>query len=223
MSSYAAQLKEHSEFGANQFRNFRASKTVHGNLAGIAHKGNNDSAKALALCGNHCRSVFTQQVLSGETPLSNFFENVMNAITETPAWAASVSNAMNNIGIQQSQKDMALTAMNNVAKDSNIDYSTISVSDSPEIAAQKLAIANPDMFAMNPETNMPLTANELPEECSIPADIKSMCNGNGWSQEHALVLIQAVKVAHDIETGAEFQFTPILANKINAPQPAFIQ
>lgn len=223
MSSYAAQLKDHSEFGANQFRNFRASKTVHGNLAGIAHKGNNDSAKAMALCGSQCRSAFAQQVLSGETPLSNFFENIMSAITQNPAWTTSVSNAIENIGIQQGQKDTALTAMANVAKERNIDYSTISENDSPEIAAQKLAIANPHMFAINPETNMPLKANELPTECSIPADIASMCNGNGWSLDHAIVMIEAVKISHDIETGAEFQFTPILANKISAPQPSFIQ
>lgn len=231
MGSYATYIEEKeksgAEHGPESFRNFKACKTVHGQLSGVAHKdsGRENVTAAVAL-RRQLRSQFAQEILLGaDGQGNNIFSKIIESLTQAPQWGAALSQANNNIGIEAEQKDMAMTAMSNVANKKNLDLTGIEATDSPELAAAKLATNNPEIFAIHPETQQPLKADELAQSCATPQDIISMCNGQGFSQDHAMLMIEAIHSNNELakseaEMSAQKVFAPKVANELAAPAPA---
>ncbi len=177
------------------------------NTSGYAGAGGAEQDDFLACNSSLHRQELIRTIFNG----TGYANKLLDNLTNNKAWKGAFSNALASVGVRSVNQNKVLSSLSAMAKENSLDLSTVSANDTPEIAAKKLAVANPQMFAMNPLSGEPLRANELAEECSSPADIATMCNNQGLSQDHAILMVTGLSLEQYLD------FTPHLAQKINAP------
>lgn len=210
-----------SDSHGSQFSGLKAFGTtnqVNKGKNGLAGRYFDDENKKGYAEGILCRNHFALEVLTGNSPAARALNDILDNITNSASWALNVSNAAQKIGIDDAQKDSVLSTLSDIKRDNNLDLSTLSIDDTPETAARKMALANPALFAISSETNLPLRADELAQSCSTPTDISALCGGQGLSQDHAILLFEAIQIG---QMAQEMAYTPKdweLA--LNVPAPA---
>ena len=233
MTSLGLQIEQHkdayslsvandsSDSDGSQFsgqKAFGITNQVNKGKNGLAGRYFDDENKKGYAEGILCRNHFAFEVLTGNSPAARALNDILDNITNSVSWALNVNNAIQKTGIDGAQKDSVLSTLSDIKRDNNLDLSTLSMDDTPETAARKMALANPALFAISSETNLPLRANELAQSCSTPKDISALCGGQGLSQDHAILLFEAMQIE---QMAQEMTYTPKAWElALNVPAPA---